>query len=65
MIQTIADYAYTLERTYPQLAGAGLFFMTAVAVGLLFTALYFVTRKRVHLLSAFAAVAYVVPFAFR
>ena len=56
------DYVYQLERTFPQLAGAGSFFLVALALMSGCLLLYFATRRRVHLLASMTIGAYLLPF---
>jgi hypothetical protein len=62
MLETIGDWAYTLERTYPNLHGAGEFMLGGLAVALLCMTGYAVTRKKTHLLALLAVVLYMLPF---
>lgn len=62
MNEFISDTVYALECAFPHLHGAGYFLLGALTVALLFTVAFVVSRKRVHLLATFAALAYVLPF---
>jgi hypothetical protein len=62
MFETIADLTYLLERTFPQLNGAGAFFLGTLVVATVFLLMFLFTRKRIHLVVTLAALAYVLPF---
>jgi hypothetical protein len=64
MSQLFADWAYILERHFPNLRGAGDFFLCGLFVVVGFGFLYAMTRKKIHLLPIFAVVLYLLPFIF-
>jgi hypothetical protein len=53
-----------LERTFPNLRGAGMFFICALMVIAIYGFLFVMTRKKVHLLPMLAVVLYLLPFMF-
>lgn len=61
-METLKDWAYLMERTFPQLHGAGSFFLGALFVLAICLGLYFITRSRTHLLTSLSIVLYLLPF---
>jgi hypothetical protein len=61
MGELMSDWIYQLERTFPNIAGAGTFLLGALAVMAVCGTLYLVTRKKVHLLALATAGSYVLP----
>jgi hypothetical protein len=65
MMATLNEWAYQLERTFPNVAGAGTFLLGAFAVMAVCATLYVVTRRKVHLLTLATAGGYVLPLMLR
>ena len=61
MMGLINDWMYTLERTFPNLAGAGTFFLCAMLVVAFCGAMYLLTRQKVHLLTLACVGVYMIP----
>lgn len=65
MLTLLSDGTYHLERTFPNLAGAGNFLLLALATMTLCALLFLVTRKKVHLLACATLGAYMLPLVIR
>ncbi len=61
-METVRDWVYLIERTFPNLHGAGSVFLGALFVMSLFLAMYLITRKRTHLLVSATIALYLMPF---
>ena len=61
MTITMSDWIYHLERTFPNIAGAGTFLVGAIAVMTVCAGMYLVTREKAHLLTLATAGGYVLP----
>jgi hypothetical protein len=62
MLELMGDWAYHLERMFPNMHGAGTFVLGAIALGIVCLTMFAVTRRKTHLLALLAIALYVLPF---